>query len=292
VKRCIDSIYKKTTYANFEIIIVDTGSDDPKVHKWYEMTKARNDNFRVVDWPEQPFSYARSCNEGAKHANGKLLVMLNNDTEVITPDWLEVMAGDALRAEIGAVGPLLFFPDGYHIQHAGVGVGLGGVAANSFSMMTLEQPLSQTQHLYINTRHEMTVVTAACLMIRKEIFDEIGGFDEKYRVTYNDVDLCLRIYEKGYRNLYTPHVRLLHHESISVGLPDELAKRDTKEMRNAMDHFKEQWHKYVEHDPNLNRQLDKTNAFYDIPTIFNPSDKPKKAIKELDKKIVESSNVG
>jgi GT2 family glycosyltransferase len=286
VKRCIDSIYKKTTYINFEIILVDTGSDDPKVHKWYESVQKQHDNFHVINWVEKPFSYARSCNEGAKHAKGKLLVMLNNDTEVLTPDWLETLASDALRPEVGAVGPLLFFPDGYHIQHAGVGVGLGGVAANSFSMMTLEQPLSQTQHLYINTRHEMTVVTAACLMMRKEVFDEIGGFDEKYRVTYNDVDLCLRIYEKGYRNIYTPHARLLHHESISVGLPEELAKRDTKEMREAMKQFKSQWRKYVEHDPNLNPQLDKTNAFYDISIIHNPTDKKSKELGELGKGLV------
>ena len=279
VKRCIDSIYQKTTYKNFEIILVDTGSDDPKVINWYRDIQDKHSNFTVIDWHEKPFSYARSCNEGAKHANGDLLVMLNNDTEVITPDWLEKMASDVMRDEIGAVGPLLFFPDGYHIQHAGVGVGLGGVAANSFSMMTLEQPLSQTQHLYLNTRHEMTAVTAACLMIRKNVFDEIGGFDEKYRVTYNDVDLCLRLYEKGYRNLYTPHVRLLHHESISVGLPEELAKRDTSEMRDAMKTFKDQWSKFIEHDPNINRQLDKTNAFYDIATIINPADKPNKIAK-------------
>lgn len=290
VKRCIDSIYKKTTYTNFEIILVDTGSDDPKVHKWYEAVRKQNKNFHVVDWPEQPFSYARSCNEGAKRANGSLLVMLNNDTEVITPNWLETMAGDALRSEIGAVGPLLFFPDGYHIQHAGVGVGLGGVAANSFSMMTLTQPLSQTQHLYLNTRHEMTVVTAACLMIRKEVFDEIGGFDEQYRVTYNDVDFCLRLYEKGYRNLYTPHVRLLHHESISVGLPEEASKRDTKEMRDAMQHFKNQWHEFVLHDPNLNSQLDKSNAFYDIATFSDPSDKQSKKIVELEKKLIKEGS--
>lgn len=265
VKRCIDSIYEKTTYDNFEIILVDTGSDDEKVWSYYDKVAADHDNFTVVKWFEKPFSYARSCNEGARHAKGEFVLMLNNDTEVLTPDWLQLMAGDAQRPEIGAVGCLLFYPDGYHIQHAGVGVGLGGVAANSFQMMTLEQPMSQTQHLYINTKHNMTVVTAACLMMRKELFDEVGGFDEGYRITYNDVDLCLRLYEKGYQNLYTPHVRLLHHESISVGAPDEVAKRDTKEMRDAMKQFTTQWKKYVAHDPNLNPNLHKGDAFYDLP---------------------------
>lgn len=265
VKRCIDSIYSKTTYKNFEIILVDTGSDDKNVWEYYDRMKSEYSNFQVVEWFEQPFSYARSCNEGARLSKGELLLMLNNDTEVLTPNWLELLSGDAQRKEIGAVGCLLFYPDGYNIQHAGVGVGLGGVAANSFQMMTLEQAMSQTQHLYINTKHNMTAVTAACLMIRKELFDTIGGFDESYRITYNDVDLCLRLYDKGYQNLYTPHVRLLHHESITVGAPDEVAKRDTKEMRGAMAQFVKQWKKYIDHDPNINPNLSKQDAFYDLP---------------------------
>jgi len=121
VKRCIDSIYKKTTYDKFEIILVDTGSTEKNVLSWYERLKKEHDNIRIIDWPEQPFSYARSCNEGARRAKGELLMMLNNDTEVITPNWLELMAGDAQRKEVGAVGCLLYFPDHIHVQHAGVG---------------------------------------------------------------------------------------------------------------------------------------------------------------------------
>lgn len=265
VKRCIDSIYEKSNYNNFEIVLVDTGSDDKKVLSWYEHLKRKHANFKLVNWHEQPFSYARSCNEGARQASGDILIMLNNDTEVITPDWIEQLAGDANRKETGAVGCLLFFPDKHHIQHAGVGVGLGGVAANSFSMMTLHHAMSQTQHLYINTRHNMTAVTAACLAIRKTVYDEIGGFDEEFRVTYNDVDLCLRLYEKGYQNVYTPHVRLVHHESISVGLPEEVAKRDTKEFKAAADMFKSRWKKYIDHDPNINPNLSKNDALYEVP---------------------------
>lgn len=265
VKRCIESIYAKSSYTNFEIILVDTGSVDPKVHSWYEKVKLEHLNFKVVDWHEKPFSYARSCNEGAKNAKGEVLIMLNNDTEVMTPNWIELLAGDAQRKEIGAVGCLLFFPDKHHIQHAGVGVGLGGVAANSFSMMTLQHAMSQTQHLMINTKHNMTVVTAACLAIRSNVYQEIGGFDEEFRVTYNDVDLCLRLYEKGYQNLYTPHVRLVHHESISVGMPEEVEKRDTSEFRLAKDLFKTRWGKYIAHDPNINPNLSKDDALYEIP---------------------------
>ncbi|RYF29680.1 MAG: glycosyltransferase family 2 protein [Chloroflexi bacterium] len=265
LKRCIDSIYSKTTYSNFEIVLVDTGSTDQKVLNWYEKVKSQHDNFRVVDWPEQPFSYARSCNEGAKQAKGELLMMLNNDTEVITPNWLELMAGDAQRKEVGAVGCLLYFPDKIHVQHAGIGIGLGGVAANSFSM-TVNHGLAPNQHLYLNTRHNMTAVTGACLMIRKEVYDQIGGFSEDFRITYNDVDLSLRLREAGLWNVYTPHVQLLHHESISLGLPDEVKKRDTVEMRGAVKLFKERWQKYIDHDPDLNPNINRDNAFYEVDT--------------------------
>ena len=264
IKRCINSIYQKTTYKNFEIILIDTGSIDRKVLALYKSLQKKYPNFKLIDWPETPFSYSRSCNKGVEESSGDMLVMLNNDTEVITPNWLELMAGDAQREEIGAVGCLLFYPDGYHIQHAGVGVGLGGVAANSFSKMTLSQHMSQTQHLMLNTKHDMTVVTAACLMIRKNVFNEIKGFSEKFRVTYNDVDLCLRLYEKGYQNLYTPHVRLKHHESLSLGSPKEVKKRDTKEFLSSKRLFTTTWKKYIVHDPNLNPNLSKDNAFYDV----------------------------
>lgn len=265
VKRCVDSILAKTTYKNYEIVLVDTGSTDRKVHGWYKQLTAKHENIRVVDWPEQPFSYARSCNEGARQANGELLVMLNNDTEVMSSDWLEKMAGDAQRKEIGAVGCLLYFPDKIHVQHGGIGIGLGGVAANSFSM-TVNHGLPPNQHLYLNTKHNMTAVTAACLMIRKDVYEKVGGFDEKFRVTYNDVDLCLRLREAGYYNVYTPHVRLLHHESISVGLPSEIKKRDTKEMRAAIRLFKRRWQKYIDNDPDLNPNINRDNAFYEVDT--------------------------
>jgi glycosyltransferase involved in cell wall biosynthesis len=267
IKRCVNSIFKKTTYSNFEIVIVDTGSTDSKVLSWYKKVQKKHSNIQVVDWPEQPFSYSRSCNKGAEMAHGELIVMLNDDTEVITPNWLELMAGDAQRLEIGAVGCLLVFPDKYHIQHAGIGVGLGGVAANSFSMMTLTQTMTATQHLMVNTKHNMSAVTAACLMVRKSVFNEVGGFAEEFRVTYNDVDFCLRLREKGYENLFTPYVQLLHHESISVGMPEEIAKRDTSEFQKAKDLFVARWDKYIRHDPNLNPNLNKENAFYDIPDI-------------------------
>lgn len=175
------------------------------------------------------------------------------------------MAGDAQRKEVGAVGCLLYFPDKIHVQHAGIGIGLGGVAANSFSM-TVNHGLAPNQHLYLNTRHNMTAVTGACLMIRKEVYDQVGGFSEDFRITYNDVDLSLRLREAGLWNVYTPHVQLLHHESISLGLPDEIKKRDTAEMRGAVKLFKKRWQKYIDHDPDLNPNINRDNAFYEVDT--------------------------
>jgi len=263
VKRAVESIYAKTTYKNFELILVDTGSTDSKVRSWYSRLQAAHDNVTVLDWPEQPFSYSRSCNFGASKATGEFLVMLNNDTEVITPNWLELLLSDAQRDGIGAVGCKLYYPDGVHIQHAGIGVGFGGIAANSLSMVQSRQ-MTSMQHIYGDTRHEVSAVTAACLMIKKERYDEIGGFDEQFRVTYNDIDLCLRLHKAGYRNIYSPVVELLHHESISVGRPEEKKVRDTAEFDAAKRLFKKRWKDVIAHDPHLNPNIERTNASFEV----------------------------
>lgn len=263
VKRCVESILEKTTYKNYEIILVDTGSTDRKVGIWYKRLTQRHDNIRIVEWPGQPFSYARSCNEGVRQARGEYLMILNNDTEVVTPNWLEVMLGDAQRDEVGAVGCKLYYPDGFHIQHGGVIIGPGEVAANALSMCDKDN-LTPVQHLYANTRHNMSAVTAACVMIKKERFDEVDGFDEKFRVTFNDVDLCLRLLKKGYLNVYTPHVELLHHESISVGRPEQKRKRDTKEMAQTTKLFRQRWGAYIKNDPNFNPNFTRNDASFNL----------------------------
>ncbi|HUB93400.1 MAG TPA: glycosyltransferase family 2 protein [Verrucomicrobiae bacterium] len=265
VKRCVESIYGKTTYSNFEIVLVDTGSTDGRVLAWYTAIQKAHENLHVVHWPEQPFSYAKSCNYGAQQAKGEYLVMLNNDTEVLTPNWLELLLGDAQREDVGPVGCLLFYPGGELIQHAGIGIGFGGLAANSLSQVNIAnmQPL---QHLYAKTRHQVSAVTAACLMVKKDRFDKVGGFDEKFRVTYNDVDLCLRLGKAGYRSIYNPSVQLIHHESISVGRPTEKKKRDTKEYEAATKLFLKRWRSIVEYDPQLNPNISRNNALFELKT--------------------------
>jgi glycosyltransferase involved in cell wall biosynthesis len=266
IKRCINSIYSKTTYDNFEIILIDTGSNDTKMFDWYEKIKKQHSNFKVFNFVETKFSYSRTCNYGAKQAKGKLFLMLNNDTEIETSNWLEIMAGFALRSEIGVVGPKLFFPDKKHIQHAGVGIGVGGIgviADNLFSRFDVNSKKSLIQDLMLNSIHNQTAVTGACMMIRNELFWKVNGFDEKFRITLNDVDLCLRVLELGYRNVYLPQVELIHHESISVRpLYKNELERDSFIVSDEL--FKKRWSKYIKHDPSYNPNLNRELSNYEL----------------------------
>lgn len=260
VRRCVESIYDTTAYRSYEVVLVDTGSDDEEVLRWYEEMAALHDTFRVVDWPEQPFSYARSCNAGAEAAQGDVLVMLNNDTEVLDPSWLEVLVAEAERPEVGIVGCLLLYPDRLTVQHAGIGVGIKTAAGNSLSGLRLDGRLTRTQQLMLWTRRATTAVTAACVAIRKATYDEVGGFDETFRITFNDVDLCLRLGEAGYRSVYTPDVRLLHHESKTIA-----PTRDWTELFAARDLFQSRWGHVVAHDPQFNRHLSRATTSYRLP---------------------------
>jgi glycosyltransferase involved in cell wall biosynthesis len=270
IKTCIDSILKKTAYKNYEIIIVDTGTTDTKVLKWYMKLQEQHKCIKVYSFPEQPFSYARACNYGVDKARSDYVLLLNNDIEVITPKWIDYLLSDAQRDGIGAVGCKLYYPGGKQIQHAGIGIGLGGAAANLLSTVSRDN-MTLIQHLYADTRHELTAVTAACMLVKKKRFLEVGGFDEKFRVTYNDVDLCLKLREAGYRNIYNPHAQLIHHESISVGLPENIPNaikapkgdRDKSELETATKLFRERWSKYILHDPHLNDAIDHDTAFLD-----------------------------
>lgn len=261
VKRCIKSILEKTTYKNYEIVLVDTGSDDNRVFNWYKELK-NNDKINIVSWPEKPFSYARACNYGVKKAKGKYLIMLNNDTEVITPNWIELMLGDAQRPEVGTVGVRLYYPGNSIIQHAGVGIGLGGYAANILGGSHTDR-INSAQILYGNNKRNVACSTAACIMLRKNLFNKVGGFDEKFSVTYNDVDLGLRILKIGYLNIYNPVVELTHYESISLGRPGK-KQRDNKEIDKSKQLLKTRWSKYIKHDPYYNDNMSKDHADFTV----------------------------
>ena len=214
VKRCLDSVFAKTTWKNFELLLLNNDTTDPKALKLIDQYKSNHPSkFRVVDCPG-PFNFNRFNNIGAKEANGEFLVLLNNDTEVITPQWLEEMWGIAQWGDSGAVGAKLLYEDGT-IQHAGVLLFAKYLAGHS----CLGWPEESLKYCKIShTPHEASAVTAACLMIKKEKFFEVGGLDELVIPNgWGDVDFCLRLRQRGYRNLYTPYAKLYHFESKSRG---------------------------------------------------------------------------
>ncbi len=227
LKQCIDSILTKTTYSNFEIIIVDNGSDD-SVTLQYLNALAANERIRIVR-DDGPFNYSALNNKAVKLACGEIIGLINNDIEVISPDWLSEMVSHALRPGVGAVGAKLLYPNGA-IQHAGVVYGVAGIAAH------VHRNLDGKAHGYFsraNLIQSFSIVTAACLVIRKEVYEAVDGLNEiDLKVAFNDVDFCLRLNKAGYRNIWTPYAELYHHESATRGGEDspEKAARFAREI--------------------------------------------------------------
>ena len=220
LKTCVESILQKTTYPRYEILVVDNGSDDPDTLRYLETLK-KNKKIRVLR-DEGPFNYAALNNRAIRKARGQLIGLLNNDLEVISPDWLSEMASHALRPEIGAVGAKLYYPNN-RIQHAGVVIGIGGIAGHAFKHFLRNYKGQFGRPVLIQN---YSAVTAACLVVRKSVFDEVGGLDEVHlKVALNDVDFCLKAREKGYRNLFTPYAELYHYESASRGYEDTPDKK-------------------------------------------------------------------
>lgn len=223
VKLCVDSIIAQSTYKNYEIIIADNNSDDPNMEILYATYKKRlRDRFKVT-YLKIPFNYSRINNLAVKEANGKYLIFLNNDTSVISDNWIETMLGFAQFDRIGCVGAKLWYFDDT-IQHAGVILGCGGVAKHTFLNVNRNNP-GYFGRLYVD--YNYTAVTAACLMVSKKDFELVGGFDETLEVAFNDVDLCIRIYQLGRDNVWAHNAELYHYESKSRGkedTPEKLAR--------------------------------------------------------------------
>ena len=264
LNRCISSILDKTTYKNFEIIIIDTGSREKKTLEYYRGL-GEIPNTKIIHWNKR-FNYSGVNNFGAENSKGKYLLLLNNDTEIITPNWIEGMLEHAQRDKIGAVGVKLLYPNNT-IQHAGVVLGINGgsgkgVAGHAFRFFDRETQGFPVQKDIIRN---YSAVTAACLMISKEKFKEVGGLDEKFRIAFNDVDFCLKLKEKGYYNLYTPYIELYHHESISVGKP-ESQTRDVDEFSKEINLMYQRWEKDILLDSfyNINLTLITENFLPDI----------------------------
>jgi GT2 family glycosyltransferase len=211
LETCVRSIRKLTRYDNYEIIIVDNGSVEERTKELF-VEIAKDPEIRILPRAE-PFNFSRLNNGAAREATGTIIGLINNDIEVTEGDWLANMVALAVRPEVGCVGAKLLYPDG-RLQHAGVVIGLGGVAGHGHRFQRADEPgyLGRLRHV-----HEVSAVTAACLLIRREVFDAVNGLDEELKVAFNDVDLCLRVRAAGYRNLWTPFATLIHHESVSRG---------------------------------------------------------------------------
>jgi GT2 family glycosyltransferase len=250
---CVNSILEKTTYANYEIIIVDTGSEEDSTFAFYESLKS-SVKVKVVQFHRTEFSYPESNNFGAEHSSGEILLFLNNDTEVITGEWLNEMAGYAITENIGVVGSKLLYPDGT-IQHMGVVVGLMGVAAH-IGRYRNDKHFMGAPFLHAkDVVREVTAVTGACLMVRREVFALVNGFDPDFRIAFNDIDFCLKIRRAGYLNIYTPHAKLYHHESISIGTLDD-DHRSKALFVHEVELIKSRWNTDSLKDPYFNPNLD------------------------------------
>ena len=249
---CINSILEKSTYKNYEIVIVENNSETEEIFKYYEELE-QNEKIRVVKYPNKGFNYSAIINCGVKNSEGEFVVQLNNDTEVLTENWLELLIGFAQRKDVGAVGAKLYYPD-ETIQHAGIIVGIGGIAGNRF------KSIPKSGHAYFAKEsmiENLSAVTGACLFSRKSIYEEVGFMNEKLAVAFNDVDFCLKIREKGYLIVYNPFVEFTHYESKSRGQEDTPAK--IKRFQGEIDTFEKRWQNFLdEGDPyyNINLSLD------------------------------------
>lgn len=249
LKRCMESIEQKSTYKNYEYIIVENNSTDSATFEYYKKLEAENPKVRMVYW-DGVFNYSAINNYGASFAKGEYLLLLNNDTEIINPDCLEELLGYCMRKDVGAVGARLYYEDDT-IQHAGVVIGFGGIAGHCF----VQHKRGTTGYCHrIICAQDYSAVTAACMMVKKSAFDAVGGLSEELAVAFNDIDFCMKLRKAEYLIVYNPYAELYHYESKSRGLEDtpEKVARFNKEIAT----FEKKWPEILENgDPYYNPNL-------------------------------------
>ncbi|MCS6993800.1 MAG: glycosyltransferase family 2 protein, partial [Anaerolineales bacterium] len=259
LRRCIRSILQKSTYPHFEILILENNSQETETLRLYEQLQAQDARVRVLEYHHRPFNYAEINNFGAFQARGEVLLFLNNDTEVITPDWLERMLEYAQRPDVGAVGAKLYYPENL-IQHVGVIIGLLGVASHHFVNYSRNHV---GYHFNTLLPQNFSAVTAACLMTRSRVFHEVGGFEQAYRLAYNDIDLCLKIRERGYAVVWTPYAELYHHESLTRGYDSNTVMLER--LHRERQTFVTRWQSLLrEGDPYYNPNLALDRGYYSL----------------------------
>ncbi|WP_244244013.1 glycosyltransferase family 2 protein [Marilutibacter alkalisoli] len=247
LRLCIDSILQRSTYRDFEIVVVDNGSSEPDAVEYLESLRGV-DQVRVLRY-DAPFNYSAINNWAIAQCDGEVIGLVNNDIEVITPDWLEEMVSHAIRPDVGAVGAMLYYPNDT-IQHAGVILGVHGVAAHAYAGMVKGYPGHGGR---VRVAQGLSAVTGACLLVKRERFEQLGGLDETLAVAFNDIDFCLRLREAGYRNVWTPFAELYHHESASRGSEDTEAKK--KRFSGEVQFMMNRWDGMLLRDPAYNPNL-------------------------------------
>ena len=268
LKRAVDSIFEKATYKNFEIVICENNSTEPETFEYYKELTAAHDNVKVVTW-DKPFNYSAINNFAVRQSSGEYLLFLNNDVEVITDRFIEEMLGYCQRADVGACGARLYYPND-KLQHCGIVVGIGGIAGHICHM---EKKDSGGYFGRIVKSQDVSACTAACLMVPRKVFDEVGGFDEELAVAYNDVDFCLKIREKGYLIVYNAWAQLYHYESLSRGSDDEKkdAQKHARQMAEAK-RLRDRWPEIFKNgDPYFNPNLDYDTSDFVLKGTIPPN---------------------
>lgn len=257
LKKCLDSIKEKSTYRNYEIIIVENNSTGQEIFDYYKEIDGR-DGIRVVYW-KSGFNYSALNNFGFTFAKGDYILCLNNDVTVITPDWLERMIGQCQRKEVGIVGVKLYYPDDT-IQHAGVIIGIGGVAGAMFVGMARERSGYLRKAIL---QQDLSAVTAACMMVDRKAWEGAGGFNEDLAVAFNDIDFCLKVRREGYLVVYEPNVELYHYESKSRGYEDTPEKQ--KRFLSEINYMKAHWSEILtKGDPYYNENFSLNTCNYTL----------------------------
>ena len=255
---CLKSLYEKSLYKNFEVIIVENNSTEKETFEYYEALTQKHGNIKIVTWKGN-FNYSAINNFGVNYAKGEYILLLNNDVEIVNGSCLEEMLMFAQRKDVGAVGAKLYYSDDT-VQHAGVILGLGGTAGHAHKHFGRSHPGYMAR---ASIAQNLTACTAACLMMRRDVFDEVGGLDESFEVAFNDVDLCMKIRKKGYLVVFTPYAELYHYESKSRG--NDSTPEKLERFRGEIDRFKEKWQKQLDDgDPYYNPNLTLTRDDFSL----------------------------
>ncbi|HJC65017.1 MAG TPA: glycosyltransferase family 2 protein [Candidatus Blautia merdavium] len=257
LEKCIRSVKEKSSYKNYEILIVENNSETEEIFAYYKEL-SKDPAIRLLKWKKE-FNYSAINNFAAKKARGEYLLFLNNDTEVITEDWIQELLGICQRQGTGAVGARLYYGD-HTIQHAGTVIGIGGIAGHMF----VNLPGERTGYMHKAALiQDLSAVTAACMLVKREAFEEVGGFEEQLSVAFNDVDLCLRLREKGCLVVYNPYAELYHYESKSRGAED--SKEKVRRFQSEIEFMRCRWEKLLKAgDPYYNKNLSLTKWNYSL----------------------------